>query len=70
MLRNREIKICLILSAVIIVVGTTAGYIIDRRAGYLVFALTVIITLAWSIGAALRYRKISSLANEIDGILH
>ncbi len=70
MLRNREIKICLIISAIIIVGGTVAGYIIDKRAGYLVLALTVIITLAWSIGAALRYRRISSLANEIDAILH
>ena len=70
MLRNREIRICLIISAIIIVGGTVAGYIIDRRAGYLVFALTVIITFAWSMGTILRYRKISSLANEIDSILH
>ncbi len=70
MLRNREMKVCLIVSAAAVVLGTAAGYIIDRRAGLLILILAFVISLAWFIGAALRYRKISALAGEIDAVLH
>lgn len=70
MLRNREIRICLVISVIIITGGTIVGYFIDKRTAIFIFLLTFAITLAWGIAAILRYRRISSLANEIDAILH
>ena len=54
MLRNREIRICLVISVIIITGGTIVGYFIDKRTAIFIFLLTFAITLAWGIAAILR----------------
>ena len=68
--RNPEVLKSLILQILIAVISSIVAYQIDRRAFWIVVAISVLYLLIYLFGTARRYRKIRKLAEDVNNILH
>ena len=70
LLKNKEVRKTLILQLVVALVGCIATFIVDSRAGIIVAIISVFFMLIHFISTYERYRKIASLATDINSVLH
>ena len=70
LLKNKEVFITLILQLVIGAVASVVGFIFDETAGLLAVSLSLVFIVVSYITAYSRYKKISSLSEDIDKLLH
>ena len=70
LLKNKEVRKTLILQLVIAIVGFIATFSVDNRAGIVVAIISAFLILIHYISTYERYRKIASLASDINSVLH
>ena len=70
LLKNKEVRKTLILQLVIAIVGFIATFSVDNRAGIVVAIISAFFILIHYISTYERYRKIASLAADINSVLH
>lgn len=70
MLRNREIRLFLIIFSLLAAAATAAGVLMEGSAGILVFFLSLTFTALFWIFTKYRYDKIARLSEQIDLVLH
>lgn len=70
LLKNKEVRKTLILQLVVAIAGFVATFSIDNRAGIIVAIISAFLILIHYISTYERYRKIASLATDINSVLH
>lgn len=70
MLRNREIRLFLVIFSLLAAAATAAGVLMEGSAGILVFFLSLAFTALFWIFTKYRYDKIARLSEQIDLVLH
>lgn len=70
LLKNKEVFITLILQLIIGAVASVVGFIFNETAGLLAVSLSLVFIVVSYITAYSRYKKISSLSEDIDKLLH
>ncbi len=70
LLKNKEVRKTLILQLVVAIVGCIVTFSVDNRAGIIVAIISAFLILIHYISAYERYRKIASLAMDINSVLH
>ena len=70
LLKNKEVRKTLILQIVVAIVGFIATFYVDNRAGIIVAIISAFLILIQYISTYERYRKIASLATDINSVLH
>ena len=70
LLKNKEVRKTLILQLVIAIAGCIATFSMDNRAGIVVAIISAFLILIHYISTYERYRKIASLASDINSVLH
>ena len=70
LLKNKEVRKTLILQLVVAVAGVVATFSVDNRAGIIVAIISAFLILIHYISTCERYRKIASLATDINSVLH
>ena len=70
MLRNPEVRRCLLLCVPLGAAVTVVITLLDWRAGLLAGALCLAFLLIYLAGARRRYRNMARLADDLDAVLH
>lgn len=70
MLRNREIRLFLVIFSLLAAAATAAGVLMEGSAGILVFFLSLAFIALFWIFTKYRYDKIARLSEQIDLVLH
>ena len=70
LLKNKEVRRTLFWQVVVSVIACTVCYYIDIRAGQITTALSLLLVLIYYISTYKRYRRIASLAGDINKVLH
>ena len=70
LMRNREVRKTVLWAAGITALLSAAAFFMDVRCGVLVLLLGLILSALYLSATAARYRTLSSLASDIDRILH
>ncbi len=68
--RNPEFKVAFVVYGVISVVACVAAFLLDPRFGFLMFAVCAAFFIVFTATSYNRYKKIESMAADIDRILH
>ena len=70
LLKNKEVITSLILQLVIGVVASVAGFLFNDAAGVMAASLSVVFIVVFYITTYFRYRKIATLSEDINKLLH
>lgn len=70
LLKNKEIKIYLLLQVLASIIACGVCFYIDYRAGIATTVLAVLLIIIYFISTYIRYKNIISIAGEIDKLLH
>ncbi|MBO5015072.1 MAG: HAMP domain-containing histidine kinase, partial [Bacteroidaceae bacterium] len=70
LLKNKEVRRTLFWQVVVSVIAGAVCYYIDIRAGQITTALSLLLILIYYISTYKRYRRIASLAGDINKVLH
>ena len=70
LLKNKEVRRTLFWQFVVSVIACAVCYYIDIRAGQITTALSLLLILIYYISTYKRYRRIASLAGDINKLLH
>ena len=70
LLKNKEVRRTLFWQVVVSVIACAVCYYIDIRAGQITTALSLLLILIYYISTYKRYRRIASLAGDINKLLH
>ena len=70
LLKNKEVRRTLFWQIVVSVIACAVCYYIDIRAGQITTALSLLLVLIYYISTYKRYRRIASLAGDINKVLH
>ena len=70
LLKNKEVRRTLFWQVVVSVIACAVCYYIDIRAGQITTVLSLLLILIYYISTYKRYRKIASLAGDINKVLH
>ena len=70
LLKNKEVRKTLILQIIIATAGCIASFTVSNRAGIIAIILSSFLILIYYISTYKRYRRIASLAGDINKVLH
>ena len=70
LLKNKEVRKTLVLQFLVAIVGFVATFSVDNRTGIIVAIISAFLILIHYISTYERYRKIASLASDINSVLH
>ena len=69
-LRNPEIKKCLFLQLLVSLIFSVIGFYFDTICGVIILFASLIFILIFMIFTRKRYRKVESLSQQLDAMLH
>ena len=70
LLKNKEVRCALLWQLSVAVIACSLCFFFDLRAGLTAVVLSLLLILIFCIGTYKRYQRISSLADDIDQVLH
>lgn len=70
LLKNREVRRILCLQVLVAVIAWAVSFAIDERAGIVAIGFSLLLILIYYISTYRRYKKIASLAGDVNKLLH
>ena len=70
LLKNREIRISLILQVLVAVPTCGFSYMMDKKAGWATIGLALLLILIYYLSTCQRYKKIAFLTETVNRLLH
>lgn len=70
LLKNKDVAVSLLIQIIVAIIAFVICFYIDNRAGFVAGCLSLILIITYYINTYIRYKKITSLSNTVNKLLH